>query len=304
MMRKSLFNTFELFLLKTSKKFPFIISDKKFIELDYKCMIGKKLYLDNPKTFNEKLQWLKLNNHKDIYTKMVDKYEAKKYVSNIIGDEYIIPTLGIYNSFDEIDFNILPNQFVIKCTHDSGGLYICKDKNSFNKKDAKEYINSHFKKNYYNEHREWPYKNVKPRIIVEKYMEDDQSKNIVDYKFFCFDGSPNLLYVSDGSHTNNQRIAFFDKNYNQLDIKRTDYNDYEKVPNKPKNFEKMKEFASILSKNIPHLRVDFYEINGKLYFGELTFFTGSGFVPFKDEKWNKKLGDMIKLPIKNNIIMN
>ncbi len=273
-----------------------MLSDKIVLKIQFKKNLGSKLNLPNPQTFNEKLQWLKLNDRKDIYTTMVDKYDVKKYVANIIGEKYIIPTLGVYNKFNDINFDELPNQFVMKCTHDSGGLVIVKDKNKLDIKTARKKINKSLKRNYYYAGREWPYKNVKPRIIVEKYMTDN-GESLKDYKFFCFNGKPEVMYISDGSHTNNQRIAFFDSNFKSLDIKRKDYNNYDMLPAKPKNFEKMKELASILSKDIPHLRVDFYEINGKIYFGELTFYTCSGYIPFENEKWDKKLGDLIDLSL-------
>ena len=226
---------------------------------------------------------------------MVDKYEAKEYVASIIGEQYIIPTLGIYDTWDEIDFDKLPNQFVIKCTHDSGGVVICKNKDVFDYNKARKIIEKSLRHNFYYAGREWPYKEVKPRIIIEKYMEDNSDHQIRDYKFLCFNGKPKVLYISDNSHTPSQRICFFDMNFNQLDIKRFDYRDYDILPNKPKNFEKMKELASILSKNMIHLRVDFYEIDGKIYFGELTFYTGSGLIPFKSDEWDYKLGELINI---------
>lgn len=275
------------------------IPDKIYLKYKYKKILKKELNLNNPVTFNEKLQWLKLNDRKDIYTTMVDKYEAKKYVANIIGDEYIIPTIGIYNSFDEIDFSELPNQFVMKCTHDSGGLVICKDKNNLDINKARKKINKSLKNNYYYDGREWPYKNVKPRIIIEKYMEDSNSLSMKDYKFFCFNGTPRLMYLSEGLENHDTAsMSFFDMNFKLSSCKRKDYKLLNYSPNKPKTFEKMKKLSSVLSKNIPHVRVDWYEINEKLYFGELTFYTCSGFIPFESEEWDKKLGDMIKLPKK------
>ena len=271
------------------------LSDKAFIKAVYRAKFGKKLNLKNPKTFNEKLQWLKLNDNYPKYAKMVDKYEAKKYVGDIIGEEYIIPTYGVYDNFDEINFDSLPNSFVIKCTHDSGGVAICKDKKTFDKKSAREKIEKSLKRNYFNEGREPVYKYVKPRIIVEKYMEDKKQKEIVDYKFFCFNGEPKIMYISDGSHTENQSIAFFDMDYNLLDIEREDYKKMVDIPLKPKNFEKMKEFSRILSKNMYHLRVDFYEINGHLYFGELTFITCSGLIPFKKQEYDELLGSYLDI---------
>ncbi len=271
------------------------VSDKTFIKMVYRAKFNRKLNLKNPLTFNEKLQWLKLNDYKPIYAKMVDKYEAKKYVADIIGEEYIIPTYGVYSNFDEINFDALPNQFVIKCTHDSGGLVICKDKSNFDKEGSREKIEKCLKRNYFNEGREPVYKEVIPRIIVEKYMENKDGSSIEDYKIFCFHGEPKIMYISNNSHTVNQSIAFFDMDYNLLDIEREDYKKMDVIPERPKNFEKMKEFSKILSKDTPHLRVDWYEINGHLYFGELTFITCSGLIPFKNIEDDKLLGSYLDL---------
>ncbi len=276
--------------------FSKLIPDKLYLKLKYRSKTGKKLDFKNPKTYNEKLQWLKLYDRKDIYTTMVDKCEAKKYVAGIIGKEYIIPTIGVYDKFEDIDFKELPKQFVIKCTHDSGGLVICKNKDQLDIDEAREKITDCLKKNYYWRGREWPYKNVRPRILVEKYMEDKSSKTMRDYKFFCFDGKPEIMYLSEGLENHKTaRMSFYDMNMHLVDCRRSDYRPLEYIPERPKNFEKMKEFSAILSKDIPHLRVDWYEINGKLYFGELTFTTCSGIIPFADENWDRRLGDFIML---------
>ena len=278
-----------------------IISDKKYLKLDYYVQMKRPLNLRKPVTYNEKLQWLKLHDRKDIYTTMVDKYEVKKYISNIIGEEYIIPTIGIYDKFDDIEFDKLPNQFVMKCTHDSGGLVICKDKNNFNIKKAKKIICKSLKENYYYQGREWPYKNVKPRIIIEEYMEDMQLHELRDYKFFCFNGKVQLMFVASNRQGNGETyFDFFDMNYNHLDIINGHPN-ANLPPEKPKKFSKMLKMAEKLSKSIPHVRIDFYEVNGKIFFGEFTFYHWSGFVPFKPEEWDKKIGDMIDLDVvKNN----
>lgn len=273
------------------------INDEKYLKIKYYLKTGKRLNLDNPKTFNEKLQWLKVYDRKDIYTTMVDKYEAKQYVANIIGNEYIIPTLGIYDKFEQIDFDQLPNQFVIKCTHDSGCIVIVRNKNNIDRKKIEKKIKKCLKRNFFWNSREWPYKNVKPRIIIEKYMEDKINKSMQDYKFFCFDGEPKLMYLSEGFENHSTAtMSFFDMNFKETDCKRSDYKLFQYKPQKPKNFELMKKFAGLLSKDIPHLRVDFYEINGKLYFGELTFSTCAGFIPFESEKWDVIMGKWIKLP--------
>ena len=277
-------------------RFSKLIPDKLYLKLKYRSKTGKKLDFKNPKTFNEKLQWLKLYDRKDIYTTMVDKSEAKKYVADIIGKEYIIPTIGVYDKFEDIDFKELPKQFVIKCTHDSGGLVICKNKDQLDIDEAREKITDCLKKNYYWRGREWQYKNVRPRILVEKYMEDKSSKTMRDYKFFCFDGKPEIMYLSEGLENHKTaRMSFYDMNMHLVDCRRSDYRPLEYIPERPKNFEKMKEFSAILSEDIPHLRVDWYEINGKLYFGELTFTTCSGIIPFADENWDRRLGDFIRL---------
>ena len=272
------------------------IPDKLFLKIKYRLLMGKKLNLLNPQTFNEKLQWLKLYDRKNIYTTMVDKYEAKKYVADIIGKEYIIPTLGIYDKFNDINFDELPNQFVIKCTHDSGGISICRNKMDFDIERTRKKINKCLRKNYYYIGREWPYKNIEPRIIIEKYMEDEKNKSIRDYKFFCFNGEPKIMYISEGLENHaTARMSFYDMDFKLVSCKRRDYKLLEYTPERPKTFEEMKEFAAILSKNIPHLRVDFYEINVKLYFGELTFFTCDGMISFEDEDWNKLLGSYIDI---------
>lgn len=276
-----------------------IIPDSLYLKYYYWRKSKKKLNLREPKTFNEKLQWLKLYNRKPEYTNMVDKYVVREYIKEKIGEEYLIPLLGVYDKFEDIEFNKLPKQFVIKCNHDSGGLVICKDKNNFNIMCAKTKINECLKRNYYYAGREWPYKNVKPRIIVEEYMEDEKSVDLRDYKFFCFNGEPKYLYVSEGlvDHST-AKISFYDMNYNEAEFGRTDYEKFSKKPEKPINFEKMKELTKILSKDIPFIRVDFYEINKKIYFGELTFYPTSGMMPFDPPEYDKILGDMLILPEK------
>lgn len=286
-------------VLKLARNKIIKISDKTYLALLGKIRLGKKINIDNPKTFSEKIQWLKLYDRNPEYTKMVDKYEAKKYVASIIGEEYIIPTLGVYNNFKEIDFDKLPNQFVIKCTHDSGGNIICKDKSKLDFKEARKKIEKCLKKDYYNYNKEWPYKNVRPRLIIEKYMASKEYPELIDYKFFCFNGEPKFLYVSEGlSNHATAKISFTDMKYNLMDFHRKDYKPFKELPPKPKNFEKMKEFSEILSDKIPFVRVDFYEIKEKIYFGELTFFPCSGYIPFEPQKYDSILGDMIELPKK------
>jgi hypothetical protein len=279
-----------------------IIPDETYLKMLYRIKIGEKLNLSTPQTFNEKLQWLKLHDRKPEYTKMVDKLEVKKYVSELIGEQYIIPTLGVWDNFDNIDFNSLPNQFVLKCTHDSGGLVICKDKKSLDKTAAKSKIEMALKRNFYYVAREWPYKNVKPRIIAEEYMADSGKKNgdvvddnLTDYKIFCFDGVPKLIMtVRDrqlGSGKSLHRIYDTDWNITDIDL---DHRGGEKVSEaRPDQLNEMLNIASVLSKGIKHLRVDLYIVDGKIFFGELTFYHMSGFENWYPKEWNKKLGEYL-----------
>lgn len=268
--------------------------DAMYLRCIYWARFKKKLNLNNPRTFNEKLQWLKLYDRKPEYTVMVDKYAAKQYVAERIGQEYIIPTYGVWDHFDDIDFDSLPDQFVLKCTHDSGGLVICKDKSQLDREAAKEKLENSLKRDYYKASREWPYKDVKPQIIAEKYMQDTQNDALTDYKFFCFDGVPKVMYISK-DHGRDPRTDFFDMEFNHLDIKARDPH-AEVPPTKPAHFDEMKHIAQILSKGKPHLRVDFYIIEDKVYVGELTFYHMSGLTEVTPPEWNLRMGDWIKLP--------
>ncbi len=273
------------------------LPDKAYLHLMYRVKMKKPLNLKTPSTFNEKLQWLKLYDRKPEYSCMVDKYEAKKYIAERIGDQYIIPTLGVWDRFEDIDFSLLPNRFVLKCTHDSGGLVICKDKAKLDVEAAKKKISKSLKRNYFKHGREWAYKNVRPRIIAEEYMEDTETGELRDYKFFAFDGTPRALFIAT-ERQNTQtdtRFDFFDMDYNHMDI-RNGHPNADTIPAKPRNFEEMKRLAAVLSKGIPQLRVDFYEVNERVYFGELTFAHWSGMMPFEPEKWDRIFGDWIILP--------
>lgn len=261
-----------------NKNFFKWIPDEKYITIKYKLEMNQKLNLKEPKTFNEKLQWLKLYDRKPEYTKMVDKYEAKKYVADIIGEEYIIPTLGVWDKFEDIDFTKLPNQFVLKPTHASGNVFICKNKDEIDYKKLKKTVQKWLKRNYYLVHREWPYKNVKPRIIAEEYMED-QIGELIDYKVYAFNGQCDYVMVCFDRIKGETKFIYYDRNWNikkEFSKDGIKYGDTIKIE-KPKNLEKMFEFAEILSKNIPFVRVDFYESNGNLYLGELTFYPSAGF---------------------------
>lgn len=270
--------------------------DKEYLSRYFKAVFKKEIDFCNPKTYNEKLQFLKLYDRNPSYTDLVDKYSAKLFVSKVIGDQYVIPTIGVWDDFDDIDFASLPNQFVIKCTHDSGGIVICKDKSSFDIQAARKVINKSLRRNYYQVFREWPYKDVKRRILIENYMED-KSGELKDYKFFCFDGEPKAMFVATDRQNKSEetKFDFFDMDFNHLPFT-NGHPIAATLPDKPNCFEEMKSIAAKLSKNIPHVRVDFYEIDDKVYFGEMTFFHWSGFVPFKPAEWDEKFGEFISLP--------
>lgn len=267
--------------------------DRKYLEYVYKEHMGKNLNLDNPKTFNEKLQWLKLNNRNTMYTKLVDKYEVREYVSKVIGSNYLIPLLGVFDSYKEIDFDKLPNQFVLKLTHDSGTVIICKDKTKLNRKQTISKLKKGLKRKYFYLYREWPYKNVKPRIIAEKYMKDNNSSVLNDYKFYCFNGEPKMMFIIT-ERGNDPKINFFDMDFNEINLHQG-FKKGEKKLEKPKKFDEMIKLARKLSYGIPHVRVDFYIINGKVYFGELTFFDSAGLEKFEPEKYDEILGSYIDL---------
>lgn len=272
--------------------------DEQYLRKRFKATIGRDLNLENPQTYNEKIQWLKLYDRKPLYTELVDKIEVKKYVADKIGDEYVIPLLGVWNSPEEIDFTLLPNQFVLKCNHNSGlGMYICKDKSKLDIDRVKRGLNIGLKEDKYLLGREWPYKNVKRRILAEKYMEDNTTHDLKDYKFFAFDGVVKALFIATERQSVNEetKFDFFDAEFQHLGLINGHPN-AEITPSCPKAFEEMKRLAEKLSKGFPHVRVDFYEVNGKVYFGEFTFSHWSGLMPFEPESWDYTFGSWITLP--------
>ena len=282
--------------MKLFRKLSRLIPDRIYLQIVYFRHFKKFIDFDNPKTFNEKIQWLKLNYRKEEYTNLVDKYRVKQYITKLIGEEYVIPTLGVWKNVDDIDFKSLPEKFVLKCNNDSGGIVICKNKKDFDEVKAKSFLKERLKNNGYWYGREWPYKNVKPCIIAEKYMEDSISKDLKDYKFFCFNGSMKFFDI-DIDRFIEHRSNYYDRNGNFLPFGKTYCPpDYTKKIEMPKNLDKMIELAETISHNTVLSRIDFYEIDGQVYFGEITFYPGSGFSPFTDEKWDYKLGDMIDLP--------
>ena len=275
------------------------MDDKKFIEKMFKATMDYPLNLENPKSFNEKLQWLKLYDRNPLYTKLVDKYKVREYISEKIGEDYLIPLLGVWDDPEEIDFDSLPNKFVLKCNHNSGlGMCICTDKSKIDIKKVKNELKSGLAQNYYLNGREWPYKNVSRKIICEKYMTDETGKNLRDYKFYCFDGKPKIVGIYQDRNSDKETTGdFFDMNFEWVDLRFGMPNALNK-PQKPQKFQEMIKIAEILSEGMPEVRVDLYISNNKIYFGELTFFDGGGFDKIEPLEWDYKLGSWIKLPKK------
>lgn len=274
------------------------MSDEVYLKLEYKHYFQKKLDLRNPKTFSEKLQWLKINDRNIKYVKFVDKYEAKKEVANILGRECIVPTYGVYEHFEDIDFDTIPKQFVMKCTHDSGGLFICRDKNELDKRDAKEKLEKCLHRDYSRSNREWPYHLVKPRILVEKYLEEMDNQGIRDYKFFVFNGVSKFVYVSEGLENHETaKMSFLDLEGKPMPFHRSDYREFEKIPQLPNNFDLMIAMADKLAQHVscPFVRIDLYSISGRIYFSEVTFSPCGGFMLLSPAEWDAKLGDMLKI---------
>ena len=272
--------------------------DDKFLKRAYRANMHKKLNIENPVNYTEKLQWLKMYDHRPEYTQMVDKYAVKSYVAERIGEEYIIPLLGVWDCADDIDFDALPQKFVLKTTHDSGGIVVCKNKAELDIEAARATLRYFNKRDYFNHKREWPYKNVPHRIIAEKYMEDSRYQELRDYKFFTFGGEPKVLYIAQGRGKGEPTVAdFFDMDFNHLPFT-IDHDMAPVPPEQPAQFEEMKRLAALLSEGTPQLRVDFYEVDGRIYFGEMTFFHCSGLNPFHPEEWDKTFGDWVELPEK------
>jgi hypothetical protein len=265
----------------------------------FRVKMGYRLDWKNPRTLNEKLQWLKFYNHNPQYTEMADKYGVREYVKKTIGEEYLIPLLGVWDKFDDIDFDKLPKEFVLKCTHDSGGLVICRNKDQLDKDAAREKIAKSLARNYYYRWREWPYKDIRPRIIAEQFMEDNLLGGLPDYKFFCFDGYVDCVMVCVDRHLHDVKFYFFDRDWKFLkpNIETQDLPDDFTIP-KPEGIDEMFDIAARLSKGIPFSRIDLYSVSGKIYFGEITFFPDSGydttFLKDADLAW----GERIVLPPK------
>ncbi len=275
----------------------FLYPDELYVRMLFRSMMGYKLDLKNPKTYSEKLQWLKLYDHNPIYTKLVDKYAVKEIVKGKIGEQYVIPTLGIWEQPEEINWEALPNQFVLKTTHGGGntGVVICKDKDTFDREKALAKLKESLKQDLYRKLREWPYKGVPRRIIAEQYIEAENN-DLPDYKFFCFDGEVKALFIGTERGTGDVKFDYFDADFNHLDLVQAHPMSGKDLP-KPLHFEEMKQIASKLSQGMPHVRIDLYNVNGRIYFGEYTFYHHGGVTPFHPKKWDDIFGSWIKLPM-------
>lgn len=269
--------------------------DKWYLSLKFRSKMGYWMNWKHPKTFNEKLQWLKIYDRNPLYTKLVDKYEVRKYISSKIGEEHLVPLLGVWENPSDIDFNSLPNQFVLKCTHDSASIIICEDKSKFDFDLVKQKMQHHLSINYYHPSREWPYKNVKPQIIAEKYIRDPNIPDLKDYKFQVFNGTvQNCFVCSKRFMPQGLHVTFFDKNWETLNFTKKYPKECE-LPKKPLFFKEMLMISEQLSKDIPFVRVDFFETPSNFFISELTFYPGAGFEKFSPNDWDLKMGALLKI---------
>lgn len=274
----------------------YLIPDSLYVRLKFRKAFGRWPNLKNPATFNEKLTWLKLYDHNPLYTKMVDKYEAKNYVADIIGEEHIIPTYGVWDKAEDIDFDALPDKFVLKATHDSGRVIICKDKSTLDKDRAIKEMRESLKRNFYAVTREWPYKNVKPRIIAEKLLEMDEEEELADYKVHNFNGVPEVILVCrDRFGSNGLTEDFFDKEWVHIDVRRPGHPNATNIEKKPDELAKMLELSEKLSKDYPFMRTDFYCVDDKIYFGEITLYPASASVPFEPQMFDDIFGNSLHI---------
>lgn len=279
------------------------LSDALYLKILYRLKMGKPLDIEKPATFNEKIQWLKLYDHNPLYTTLVDKYAVKRFVSAEIGEEYVTPTYASWSRAEDIDLNVLPERFVLKTNHDCGGIAICRKKSEFNFSEAKRILKEHMNRNYYWSSREWPYKNVKPLIFAEEYIEpvehiseEGLPEGLVDYKFYCFGGVPQFLYISKGLEVHETaRISFLNTDWTFAQFHRNDYFPFEELPSKPESYDEMLQLASVLSANMPFVRVDFFEYEHKPRFSEFTLHPCSGFMGFQPVEWDRRIGELLDL---------
>lgn len=303
-MIEKLFNAikdpYKIFLYLAEKGYFNRMKDEKYLKWKYRARIKKKLVLDSPKTFNEKLQWLKLYDRKPEYTVMVDKYRVREYIANKIGEEYLIPLLGVWDTPDEINFDELPNQFAVKCNHNSGlGMCICHDKATLNIEQVKAELWKGLKQDYYLTGREWLYKDVPRKIVADKFLKSDES-GLIDYKIHCFNGVPKFILVCRDRFANSGLTEdFYTPDWEHMKVKRPNIPNATTLLPKPEKLDEMLMLAEKLSKDIPFIRVDFYFVEGKIYFSELTFYPASGFEGFEPPEWDNTFGEWLTLPAKH-----
>ena len=286
-----------------------VLPDKLYLQVKWWSVTGRTLNLRSPQGFNEKIQWLKLYNRRSEYTALADKYEVRKYVKKTIGEEYLLPLLGVWERAEDIDFKRLPDQFVLKCTHNSGGgMCLCKDKKQLNIPRVVQALNTALKKNFYRQFREWVYKDIPPRLIAEPFLIDRDSSNklgtLIDYKFYCFNGEPKFLYVGADDVSQGKKgelaLSVLDLDWKPAPFGRADHQPLAQAVDKPKQFEQMVMLARKLSRGIPFVRVDLYWVNGQILFSEMTFYPGAGYGLFSPLEWEHKIGKWLALPTGTN----
>ena len=286
------------FFVLSSRGMLRCLSDELFLKRYYRLVMGKRLNLEAPKGFNEKLQWLKLYDRKSVYTTMVDKIDSKHYVAERIGNKYVIPTIaGPWKSFDDIKFDDLPERFVLKSNHDSGGVMLCRDKAKFDKEKARTFFDRRLRNNYFWSCREWPYKNVTPCIFAEELMMDGNREHLPVYKVMCFGGEPRVIQTIQNDKQPNESIDYFNTDWQLLPF-RQNYPNSETPLGRPECLEEMLKLSRRLSEGHPFLRVDWYVINEKVYFSEFTFYSDAGFAAFHPDKWDLIMGSWVSLPQK------
>lgn len=285
-------------LLTLLQKTGFLFPDKAYLKLFYRLKMGRRLDLKEPQRYTEKIQWLKLYDRQPLYSTIVDKYAVKPYISKIIGENYIIPTIGVWNKPEEINWDALPDQFVLKTTNGGGGsgVVICKEKSKLIIQHTIRVLKESLKNDLYGRLREWPYKNVPPRVIAEKYMEDE-SGELRDYKFYCFNGEPKVMLLASNRFTSHN-FNYYDMDFNLLPINSSMGAGSNKTFNRPEKFDEMKSLAGVLSKGFPHVRVDLYCINAQVYFGELTLYDSSGYDNLSSDAEDLRWGSWMDLPSK------
>lgn len=296
-------NKIKVIIIVALERLSFLIPKALYLKLQFILRMGYKLDLKNPKTFSEKLQWLKLYYRDPSYYTLVDKYEVKKYVSIAAGQKYVIPTIGVWDKPEDINWESLPEQFVLKTTHGGGrcGVVICKDKSNLDRNKAISDLNDSMKHDISKSFLEWPYSGVAKKIIAEEYMEQEDGTELKEYKFFCFDGVPLFLYVRHkDNETGETFVNYINPDWSPSYIKRSDIRSSETLPPKPIPLGEMLSLAKKLSKGICFARIDLYEINGNVYFSEITFFPSSGLLPFDSKQTDLKIGGLLKLPQRNN----